>query len=456
MQKIRPVPVRGMMNPVKTSMFNKRFRRDLLRFFVVSLFLLFGSAHASAAVPLSTVNIGIAASAADLAAIVNQSLPVDLYKGQAGLGTTVTVSRTGPVVMTANDNFICFTVPVQLIFRYTVYESYPLRTELRFKARASVTPDWRLKTDLYYTGLSDNLADTFKLGPLKLKPKSMIEAVIDPVQKMLAPYLDAKINESVQLRAKIDPVWKNAFSPVLVSKEFSTWLKLTPEKIYMTPITTAGNQIRLAIGMITGAEITVGPKPAAAGAKILPPLQLYQTFDKRFYISLAADIFYADLVEALKPVLINKTFGEDKKVTIKNFNLKGENGRLAVMMAATGDFEGELTLLARPVYHPQNNVLTFENVDFDTRNAGWLISAGSWLLNSTIRNTIKTRLDAAVIEQLEKVRLKASQALSCVQVAEHVKLSGAVRSLALGETAVQNDRLSIPVIVQGELGVILK
>jgi hypothetical protein len=411
---------------------------------------------ASAAVPPSSINLSVEASAADLAAIINQSLPKELYKGQGGLGTSVTVLRTGPIVVTASDNFVYLTLPVQLTFSYALYESYPLRAGLRFKAKVNVTPDWRLKTELYYTGLSDNLSDTFKLGPLSMKPKSMVENIAQPVQKLLAPFIDTKVNDSIQLRAKIAPLWQKAFSSTLVSKEFSAWLKLTPEKIVMSPLLTANNKIRLSIGVITGAEITVGPKPTAAPVKALPPVQQLPAFDKSFHIRLATDIFFADLMTALNPVLLDKTFGDDKKITVKSFNLKSEDGRLVVVLTTTGDFDGELTLFAKPVYNSQNNSLTFENVDFDTKNAGWLISAGSWLFSSSIRSTIKTKLDTSVVEQLEKARLKASSALSCVQVAEHVKLAGTVKSLSLGEATVLNDRLSVNVIAQGEASVSLK
>jgi hypothetical protein len=426
------------------------------RLFIIFLFLLLSTVCASAAVPPSSINLSVEASAANLAAIINQSLPKALYKGHGGLGTSVTVLRTGPVAVTATDNFVYLTLPVQLTFSNALYESYPLRAGLRFKAKVNVTPDWRLKTELYYTGLSDNLADTLKLGPLSLKPKSMVENITQPVQKLLAPIIDTKVNDSIHLRAKIAPLWQKAFYPTLVSKEFSAWLKLTPEKIVMSPLLTANNKIRLSLGVITGAEITVGPKPAAAPVKALPPVQQMPAFDKSFHIQLATDIYFADLVTALNPVLLDKTFGDDKKITIKNFNLKGEDGRLVVVLTTTGDFDGELTLFAKPVYNSQKNSLTFEDVDFDTKNAGWLISAGSWLFSSPIRSTIRTKLDTSVVEQLEKARLKASSALSSVQVAEHVQLNGAVKSLSLGEATVLNDRLSVNVIAQGESSVSLK
>lgn len=428
----------------------------MYRFYIVCILLLLSATSASAAVPASSINLSVETSAADLSAIVNQSLPQELYKGQGGLGTSVKVLRTGPVAVTANDNFIYLTLPIQLTFSYGFYESYPLRAGLRFKARVNITPDWRLKTELYYTGLSDNLADTLKLGPLSLKPKSMVEGITQPVQRLLAPIIDSKVNDAVQLRAKVAPLWQNAFTPSMINKDFSTWLKLTPERVVISPLQAVNNRISLSLGVITGAEITIGPKPAAAAARPLPPVQLLSSFDKNFHIQLATDIFFDDLVTALNPVLLDKTFGEDKKITIKKFSMKGAEGRLMVNLTSTGDFDGELTVLAKPVYNPQNNSLTFEEVDFDTKNAGWLISAGSWLFSSTIRSTIKEKLDSAVVEQLDKARTKASEALSTMKLAERVRLTGTVKSLSLGEAAVLQDRLSMQVVAQGEASVLLK
>lgn len=422
----------------------------------LTILLVSASVPALAAVPPSTINLSVEATTADIGAIVNKSLPAQLYKGEGGLGTSVTVVRTGPAVVTAADNFIHLALPVQLTFSYAMYESRPLRGELRFKARLAVTPDWRLKTELYYTGLSDNLADSFSIGPISLKPKSTVEALAQPVQRLLAPIVDAKVNDAVKLRERVAPVWQQAFTPVLVSKEFGAWLRLTPDRIVMSPLLAANNRLRLSIGLITGAEVTVGPRPEAALARPLPPLQQVPSFDRRFNVHLAADIVYDQLVAALKPVLLDKTFGTERKVTVKGFSLRGEEGRLKVVLATTGDFDGELTLLAKPVHNVQTNRLTFEEVDFDTRNAGWLTTTGSWLFSSAIRETIKSKLDAAVVERLETARLKASTALSSVQAGDHVKLTGAVTALSLGDVAVLADRMTVQVVTQGETSVSLK
>lgn len=406
--------------------------------------------------PPSSINLTVDATAADIGTIVNKSLPKELYKGQSSLGTSVTVLRTGPVAVTAADNFIYFAVPVQLTFSYAIYESKPLRAELRFKARLSVLPDWRLKTELYYTGLADNLADSFSIGPISIKPKSTVEGLTQPIQRLLAPIIDAKVNDAVQLRAKVTPVWQNAFTPRLVNREYGAWLKLTPEKVLMGPLQAASNRVHLAVGLITGAEITVGPQPEAAPARPLPPVQQVASFDRQFHIQLSTDIVFSSLVTALEPVLLDKTFGNDRKITIKSFNLKGDGGRLVVTLTTSGDFDGQLTVLARPVHNAVANTLTFEDVDFDTKNAGWLLTTGSWLFSSTIRETIKSKLDAAVVNQLEKARLKACSALATVKIGEHAVLSGNVASLTLGGASVLDDRMALQVVVHGESTVSLK
>lgn len=430
------------------------------RFFVGLLCVLLSTVSVcSAAVndsALSVINLSVDANTADLSRILNQSLQKDLYKGKGALGTSVEVIRTGPAVITAANDFVYLSLPVQISFGYGMFTSAPLKTELRFKAKITPTTDWRLKTELYYTGLSDGLADSVRLGPITLNPRSLAEGVTQPLQRLLAPIINTKVNEAVKLREKISPMWQSAFTPVLVDKKFSAWLKLAPEKVVLGPLQTANNKLHFSVGLVTAAEITLGPKPAAVAARPLPAAQQLSAVDNQFHIRLATDIFFADFVTALNPLLLNQTFGDDKKITVRSFTMKGEDGKLVITLTSTGDFEGELTLIAKPVYNPQLNVLSFENVDFDTKNTGLFIGVGSWLFSGTIRDTIKEKLNSSVVSQLESTRLKASSVLAGVPIGEHILLSGSVSSLKLGESVVANDRLSVQVLVEGASSISLR
>lgn len=428
----------------------------IYRYLLPILFLLFTALPASAGAPPSTLNLSITATAADLAALVNRSLPNKLYEGQGMLGSVVTVTRTGPVGITAADDYLHLFVPVQLVFSNAFSQSYPLKAGLRFKARLQVTADWRIVTELHYTGLAEGVADTLKLGPLTLKPKSAVEGITQPVQRYLAPVIDEKLNNTISLREKLTPLWVGAFTPTLVNKDFSTWLKLTPERIAMSPIRASDNQVRLAIGIIAGAELVVGPKPEGSPPRPLPPVKITPTMEREFHLQLGVEIRFADLVTALQPVLVDKTFGTDNKVTVKSFSLKGNDGRLVVTLTTTGDFEGELVILAKPVFKAAEKRLTFEDVDFDTRDAGWLVTAGSWLFSSGIRGTIKEKLDNAMTDQLAEARRKAAASLRSVRVSTNVTLSGTLTDLSPGPATVFDDHLTLQVIARGESSIHVK
>jgi hypothetical protein len=188
----------------------------------------------------------------------------------------------------------------------------------------------------------------------------------------------------------------------------------------------------------------------------LPTAQQLAAVDNQFHIRLGTDIFFSDFVTALNPLLLNQTFGDDKKITIRSFNLKGEDGKLVITLTSVGDFEGELTLIAKPVYNPQLNMLSFEDVDFDTKNAGFFIGVGSWLFSGTIRDTIKEKLNSSIVTQLENARKKASSTLASVQLGSHMLLSGSVSSLKLGESFVTKDRLTVQVFVEGTSNISLR
>src|SRR5512138_492444 len=127
---------------------------------------------------LSTLNLLIEATSDDLARSLNQSLRKELYKGSTGTrGLSANVVRNGPVTVSAADNFIYFTLPVSMTLGYSLFETQAIPLKLKFKASARITPDWQLATDIYYVGLSDLLAEQIGVGPISIKPRSIVEGV---------------------------------------------------------------------------------------------------------------------------------------------------------------------------------------------------------------------------------------------------------------------------------------
>lgn len=406
----------------------------------------------------STLNIPIEVSTDDIARLLNQTIRKDLYKGSTKTrGLTADVVRNGPIVVTAADNFLYVTLPISMSLSYGMLETPAISLAMRFKATAGVSPDWRLHSEIYYLGLSDLLAEDVGVGPFSLKPRLIVEGFIQPVQRLVSDLLTQKINDLFPLKKQVARVWDTARKPVLLDRNYSAWLKLTPREVMMYPLTAQKNRVRLSVGISAFAELVVGPEPAAQPPVPLPDLKLVNTFDKTFRITLNADLYYRDLLAIAAPLLLNKRFDSDgKSIVIKGLDLYGNGDRLVVKLETQGSLEGVFYLTAKPVFNPQTNVFSVEDVDFDMQTRSLLLRSADWFLHGTIREAIRDRLNMDLTRQLEESRLMAAKALARLPLVEHVFLKGDIKNLKFNDAIVQKERISIQVYTEGDSAIMFQ
>lgn len=406
----------------------------------------------------STLNIPIEASTDNIARVLNQSIRNELYKGSTRTrGLSADVVRNGPIVVSAADNYLYVTLPVAMTLSYGMFEIPAIPLKLRFKANAGITPDWRLHTEIYYLGLSDLLAEEVGIGPLSLKPRSIMEGITQPVQRMVSDLLASKVNDLFPLKAQVAKVWNTAQKPVLLDRNYNAWLKLTPREVMMYPLYAQHNRVRLSVGISTFAELVVGPEPASQPPLPLPNLKLVNTFDKTFRIALNADLYYKDLLAIAGPLLLNKRFDSDgKSIVIKNLDLYGNGDKLVVKLETQGSLDGVFYLTAKPVFNPQTNVFSVEDVDFDMQTKSLLLRSADWFLHGSIRGIIRDKLNMNLTRQLDESRRMAGKALAHVPLVDHVFLKGDIKDLKFNDVIVQKDKLSIQVYTEGESAIIFQ
>jgi len=411
--------------------------------------------HSALKKEISTINIPIEASTDDLSRVLNSTVRKDLYKGSTNTkGVAADVVRNGPITVSAADNFIYVTLPVVMSLSYGMFETQGIPLKLKFKAKAGITPDWRLQTEIHYLGLSDPLAESVGIGPLSFRPRSIVEGITQPVQKLLSDLVAQKINDLFPLKAQVAEVWNRAQKPLLLDKNYNAWLKLTPREVMLYPMYAQNNRVRMSVGISTFAELVVGPEPVSQPPLPLPALKLVNTFDKSFRIALNADLLYRDLRAIAAPLLLNKRFDSgDKSIVIKDFELYGNGDKLVVKLQTQGSLEGVFYLTARPVFNPQTNILSVEDVDFDMQTESLLLQSADWFLHGAIKGMIRDKINMNMTEQLERSRLMAGKALARLQLVEHVFLKGDMKNLKFNDMIVQRDRISIQVYTEGEAGV---
>lgn len=406
----------------------------------------------------STINIPVEASTDDLAMVMNRTVRKELYKGSTNSrGLTADMVRNGPISLSAADNYLYITLPVGMTLGYGMFETKSIPLKLKFKVRATITPDWRFHTEVSYLGLSDLLAESIGIGPLSIKPRSIVESISQPVQKLLSDLVTQKINEQIPLKTQIAKVWDTAQKPLLLDKSYNAWLKLTPQEVMLYPLYAQNNRVKLSVGISTFAELVVGPEPAVRPPLPLPNLKLVNTFDKTFRVALNADLFYKDLRAILSNLLLGKPLdSEGKSIVITELDLYGNGDKLVVKLQTLGSLEGVFYLTARPAFNPETKIFSVVDVDFDMQTQSLLLKSADWFLHGTIRSMIQDRLNMNLTEQLEKSRQMAGKALERIQLAEHVFLKGDIKNLKFNEMIVLKDKISIQVYTEGESSVLFQ
>jgi len=408
---------------------------------------------------LSSVNMVLEASDQDLRDTLNRLVPRELYQGATAIrGLTARMLRDGSMQVQAADNFIYLTVPVAVYFGYGMFETLPFKTKLRFRVSATVRPDWQLDPVIHYTGLSDALVDEIGIGPLSIKPRSMVEELTRPVQGMLTAQVARKLQERFPLHDRAEKVWRAAQKPILLDKQYRTWLLLDPQEAFFYPLYAQRGQLRLGVGLRSYAELVVGPEPAVrSGVTPLPNLKPAFGQDRRFRVALHTDLFYRDLLEIVSPLLLDKEFtGEGRRVVVKGIELYGNGDRLVIRLVTTGSLEGVLYLTCRPVFNPQTNQFSVEDVEFDLQTTSLLLATAEWFLHGTIREAIQERLNMDLSTRVQQAREMAARALARVQLAEGLYLVGNVSEMRLHDVLVQQNKLSIQIYSEGESSVVLR
>ena len=400
----------------------------------------------------STLNIPIETTTENLTRVLNLAIRKELFKGStATRGVSANVTRNGSIAVSAADNFLYITLPITMKLSYSMFETPAISLKLKFKVKADVTPDWQLHTEIYYLGLSDLVSETVSIGPLFFKPRSIVDGITDPVQKLLSGLLAQKINELFPLKTQVAKVWDMSQKPMLLDKSYSAWLKLTPREIMLYPLYAQNNQIRLSVGISTLAELVVGKEPAASPLRPLPRLKLVNNFDKTFRVALNADLFYKDLLSIASPLLLNKPFNSDgKSIVIKELDLYGNGDKLVVKVQTQGSLDGVFYLTAKPVFNAKNDTFSVDDVDFDMQTQSMLLKSADWLLHGSIRDMIKEKINMDLSKQLEQSRQMVGKALAKVQLMEHVFLKGDVKNLKFSDIIVQKDKISVQVYTEGE------
>ncbi len=254
--------------------------------------------------------------------------------------------------------------------------------------------------------------------------------VLSQSEKIISEQIDNALINAIDLKQYVSQAWMEIQKPRQISAENNAWIRITPKDVYVSPFSTVGNKLSIAMSMYAQIESFVGSKPSANSKVALPPFKIVNRPPNDFNLNIAGDVSFAKILEMAKVQLLNKSFSEgNKSITIIDLSIFGNEGRAVFVADVTGSLKGRIYFNGKMEYNPEKMAVEITDPQFDVKTSNALLKSASWLLKGVILKQLTPYLTYPVKQDLEQMKLHANQMLSNYSIMDGILLQGKLTGL---------------------------
>lgn len=226
--------------------------------------------------------------------------------------------------------------------------------------------------------------------------------------------------------------WKEAQKPMQVSPENDLWVRISPKNVYVSPFTTNGQKLYVAISIQAVIESFMGVQPVQNKLTVLPTFTVSANQPKDFNLNIATDITYEKISELAKSQLQNKTFSEgNKSITITDLSVFGSEGKAIFVADVIGSIKGRIYFTGTLGYNAETMSIEVLQPEFDIKTKNALVKSANWLLNGFIIKKITPYLTYPVQDELTTMKTEANKMLTNYKVYDGVDLTGKLHTISV-------------------------
>ena len=382
--------------------------------------------------------------------ISNQDLSVKVWKAQN-------------FTFTINNNVIEYRVPLKVWsrfawkiekFGYVVGDQYEANGSiaLTYKTTISFDKNWKLVSKTIGSGYE--WIETPKLNVIGVNvPVTPIASLaLSQCDKLITAQIDKSLSESIDLKKYITQAWTEAQKPRQVSAENDVWIRITPKDLYVSPFSTTGNKLNLAVALYAQIESFMGAQPSTNAFVQLPPFKYVNKPAQQFNLNIGADVTFAKISEMAKKELVNKAFSEGSKtITITDLSIFGSEGKAVFVADVIGSFKGRIYFTGNLVYNSEKVAVEISEPEFSVKTSSALVKSASWLLHGMILKKLTPYLTYPVKNNLEDMKVKVNQMLSNYSIMDGVSLQGNLNNVTVTNLSLVPGAVRIQTNIKGNV-----
>ncbi|MDN5626700.1 MAG: DUF4403 family protein, partial [Weeksellaceae bacterium] len=352
----------------------------------------------------SNITLPISLPISEINSLINQNVKGILYEDQSYTDNDndqfkVRVEKQGNIHIKAlTNNRLMISVPLKIwaekgygTLGYYVYQDTKFNLIMNFITSISATPDWKLNTQTTTAGFVWTQKPVLDYGKIKIPIAPFIESVFRKQQSDFTSVIDKEIKSKFNLQPYLVTVWNQFAQPINISEEYNTWLKVSPQSTYMTPLQVFADKIKTTVGVDLYSETFVGQMPLAGqNINTIPDFQLMNNLPSVFNLQTTANISFDEATRLAKNQFQGKEFDlNNDKVKITDILVYPEKDDVVIEATTEGKVNGRAFIKGKMAYDSVNHKIVLSKTDFNLKTKNFFQKALTVLFEGKIRKMIE-------------------------------------------------------------------
>jgi hypothetical protein len=315
------------------------------------------------------------------------------------------------------------------VLGFTTFQETEFELDLSFETHFFWNEQWKINSKTSYKEFKWISKPVLKFGMITIPITPFVEDVLTTKLKEFEVKIDEQISEKLVFKDKIIEYWNTFSNPVLVSKDYQTWIKISPLAIKSTPIKIQNSILTTQFGFDVFSESFVGQEPEKPKiTDSIPKIELIDKLNTNFVFQSTANISYTKTTDLAKDKFLGKeiTFKNGKyKINIENISLYPSEDKLVIAAKIKGSINGTVYIKGVPYYDEIKQELRLKNVDFDLKTSNLLYKFASWFLDGKVTKIIENEYGIPCKELLDFSKKKMNESFN-KEVHKGILLSGKI------------------------------
>jgi hypothetical protein len=420
---------------------------------------------------LSVLNVPVEIPVTEIENQVNQKIKGLIYEDNSyeddgNDNLKAKVWKISPIRMVALESSFLFEVPLKIWISagYKVsplgmtlsgYQDTEFSIKIRLISKIVLTPDWKVKSETYVDSYDWISEPNVKVAGFNIPIKSMVSRMLNKNADKITDAIDEQVGENIELKKSVEVAWNLAHEPVMLAKEFDTWLVIKPTGIVMTPLLAKNGVLKSVIGINGYTQtVTSAAKPAVVTAPRLPDLKIVDKVSDNFRISLISLVSYEEAGRQATNRFKGEKFsflGGKYSVEVTSIEMYGQNEKLVIKAGLSGSMKGHIYLKGVPFYNPETQQLSLQGLDYDLDTRNSILKTANWLLQGQFARMMEKKMVFPVGEQVNDAKKTIQAALANYKVVDGVLIRGTLTDIVPDKVYLTPKHIYSVVFAQGKV-----